>query len=228
MAIVLDNIGLTNEDLRKIRMMRPGTPVDLQVTSASTTKRVRTEFVGMDGTRCMIIRFPDESKWGSLRDAIYTENTLVVRYILEDDTGEIIAFKVKVTLILTKPTHLIFTTFPLAIQSHDLRAEQRAQTRIAVSLCDNQSGSSLGDCIVRDLSLKGCRISIDKSRQGPRPAVKQQIKMQFADAAQGEYVLVGTIMNNKADEVSLFYGIRFETAESEVAKLMQKLMLALN
>jgi len=131
-------------------------------------------------------------------------------------------------LILTKPTHLIFTSFPLAIQSHDLRAEQRAQTRIAVSLTDNQHGTSLGDCIVRDLSLKGCRISIDKGRQGLRPAVKQQIKMQFADAAQGEYVLVGTIMNNKADEVSLFYGIRFETNEAEVAKLMQKLMLAIN
>lgn len=221
---ILQQVGLTNEDLRKIRSMRPGTPIDLQVTSATYTKRVRTEFVGMDGTRCMIIRFPDETKWGGLRDAIFTDNNLVIRYILEDDTGEIIAFKVKVILVLTKPSHLIFTSFPLAIQSHDLRAEPRAQTSISVVLKESQSGAEITTCLVKDISLKGCRVSIEK-RAVSRPALKQQVLMPFVDSMQNEHILKGTIMNSKSDEVMLYFGIKFETPEVEVEKLLQKMML---
>ncbi len=99
MTILQESFGLTNEDLRKIRFMRPGRPLDLQLTTATTVKRVRTEFVGMDGTRCMIFRYPDEGKWGSLGDGIFKDKAVVARYILEDDTGEIIAFKVKVILV---------------------------------------------------------------------------------------------------------------------------------
>ncbi|MGO4893626.1 flagellar brake domain-containing protein [Flavobacterium sp. W21_SRS_FM6] len=224
MSNLHEQVGLSNEDLRKIRSMRPGTPIDLQITSASTTKRVRSEFVGMDGTRCVIIRFPDESKWGSLRDFIYTDNSLVVRYILEDETGEIIAFKVRVTLILSKPSHLIFTTFPLSIQSHDLRSEPRAQTRMAVTLIDTQHNAELCVCIVRDISLKGCRISIERSVKS-RPSIKQNVEMQFKDANGNAFLLKGSVMNAKSDEVWFYYGLKFDTPE-EVTQLLQKLMLS--
>jgi hypothetical protein len=227
MAILQDTIGLTNEDLRKIRLMRPGTSIDLQVSSASMTKRVRTEFVGMDGTRCMIIRFPDESKWGSLRDAIFTDKNLVIRYILEDDAGEIIGFKVKVTLILTKPSHLIFTSFPLSIQSHDLRAEPRAQTRTAVTLRNAENNMDITQCLVRDISLKGCRISIARTSE-TRPSLKQNVVMKFKDAEGEDLLLKGTVMNSKFDEVTVYFGIKFETPEKDVAILLHKMMLATN
>ena len=81
MAILQEKVGLTNEDLRKLRLMRPGRPLDLQLTTATTTKRVRTEFVGMDGTRCMIFKYPDEGKWGSLGDGIFKDKTMIARYI---------------------------------------------------------------------------------------------------------------------------------------------------
>ncbi|KXI30733.1 PilZ domain-containing protein [Paraglaciecola hydrolytica] len=224
MAIVQDTVGLTNEDFRKIRLMRPGTAIDLQVSSANMIKRVRTEFVGMDGTRCMIIRFPDESKWGSLRDSIFTDQNLVIRYILEDETGEIIAFKVKITLILTKPSHLIFTSFPLSIQSHDLRAEPRAQTRAAVTLIDADKKKDICQCLVRDISLKGCRISIDKSSES-RPLLKQNVIMKFKDAAGNNLLLKGSVMNSKFDEVTVYFGIKFQNTEEEVGLLLQKMML---
>lgn len=228
MAILQEKVGLTNDDLRKIRLMRPGMPVDLQVTSAKTTKRVRTEFVGMDGNRNMIIRFPDEGKWGSLRNAIYPDNTMIVRYILEDETGEVIAFKIKIVLVLTKPSHLVFTTFPLAIQSHDLRTEQRAQIRIAATLLDATDDSEICHCLVRDISPQGCRISVDRTTKGARPTVKQQIKMYFPQADGKELLIRGTVMNNKADEVMYFYGIKFDSSEEEVNHLLTQLMISAN
>lgn len=223
MAILQEKVGLTNEDLRKIRSMRPGRPVDLQLSTASTTKRVRTEFVGMDGTKCMIFKYPDEGKWGSLGDGIFKDKAMVARYILEDDTGEIIAFKVKVILVATKPSNLIFTSFPLSIQSHDLRAEPRAQTRIATSMFDADTDQAICESVVLDISSHGCRISIDKTNN--KPKLRQVVKMYFAASKDNAIFLTGTVMNSKSDEVNLYYGVKFETGEEEVNQLLRDLML---
>jgi hypothetical protein len=225
MAILQEKVGLTNEDLRKIRSMRPGRPLDLQLATATTTKRVRTEFVGMDGTRCMIFRYPDEGKWGSLGDGIFKDKSMIARYILEDDTGEIIAFKVKVILVATKPSHLIFTSFPLIIQRHDLRAESRTQTRIAARLFDELSDSAIWDSVVLDISSRGCQMSIEKGLDGAKPKLRQFVKMFFATSKDKKIFLTGTIMNSKYDEVNLYYGVKFETPEEEVKQLLQDLML---
>jgi hypothetical protein len=225
MAILQEKVGLTNEDLRKLRSMRPGRPLDLQLSTTTSTKRVRTEFVGMDGTRCMIFRYPDEGKWGSLGDGIFKDKTIVARYILEDDTGEIIAFKVKVLLVTTKPSHLIFTSFPLIIQSYDLRAEPRAQTRIATRMFDAKSDLPICNPVVLDISINGCRISTNRVGNDPKPKIKQVVKMYFAASKDKEMFLTGTIMNSKSDEVSLYYGVKFETSETEVNQLLHDLML---
>jgi len=225
MAILQEKVGLTNEDLRKVRSMRPGRPLDLQLSTVATTKRVKTEFVGMDGTRCMIFKYPDEGKWGSLGDGIFKDKTMIARYILEDDTGEIIAFKVKVILVTTKPSHLIFTSFPLIIQRHDLRIEPRSQIRIVASMFDAQSDLTICNSVVLDISINGCRISIDKGGKDSKPKLKQVVKMYFASSKDKKMFLTGTIMNSKSDEVSLYYGVKFDTSEVEVNQLLQDLML---
>jgi hypothetical protein len=226
MAILQEKVGLTNEDLRKVRSMRPGRPLDIQLATASTTKRVKTEFVGMDGTRCMIFRYPDEGKWGSLGEGLFKDKSLVARYILEDDTGEIIAFKVKVLFVTTKPSHLIFTNFPLVIQRHDLRSEQRSQTRIATSIFDAKSDSAICKSMVLDISVNGCRMSIDKGANITMPKLRQVVKIYFAASNDKNVFLKGTIMNSKSDEVSLYYGVKFETPEAKVSQLLQGITLS--
>jgi hypothetical protein len=228
MAILQEKIGITNEDLRKIRSMRPGRPVDLQLTTPSTTKRVRSEFVGMDGTRCLVVKFPDEGKWGSLGDAIFKDKSMVVRYILEDDTGEIIAFKVKVVLILIKPSHLIFTSFPLAIQSQDLRTTPRAKTRIATTLKDAETNAMICDSMVVDLSIQGCRLSIGKQSKTRSPKLRQLIKMYLLASDDEKIYLTGTVMNRKADEVNLYYGVKFDSPVEKVSQLLRDIILTIN
>ena len=224
MAILKEKVGLSNEDLRKLKAMKPGMPLDLQVVSPTATKRVRTEFIGMDGMRCLIIKFPDESKWGSLRDAIYADNSMVVRYILEEATGEIIAFKVKITLVLSKPGNYVFTTFPLSIQSHDLRAEQRAQTQIPVALIDGMTDDALADGMIVDLSNSGCRVGVKRAQQKHKLLAKQKIKLQIRKGQEVEW-LTGTIMNARNDEVDNYYGIKFEASEAVVEALLSRLMI---
>ena len=179
MAILKEKVGLSKSDLSKLRSMRPGMPVDIQVVAPTGTKRLRTEFVGMDGTRAMIFTYPDENKWGSVRDAVYQDNNMIARYILEDKTGEIIAFKVKISLILTKPSHLVFTSFPLAIQAQGLRAEQRASACIATTLFNADGNLPLAQATIVDISVSGCRVSVPKATLKEKIAAKTSIKLQL-------------------------------------------------
>lgn len=225
MAILKEKVGLTNEDLRKLRSMRPGMPLDLQLVSPTGTKRVRSEFIGMDGTRSLIIKFPDEARWGNLRDAIYPDNHMVVRYILEDQTGEIVAFKVRITLVLSKPGNYIFTTFPLALQSHELRAEQRSQTQVPVIVSDAESDDKLCAGQILDLSNSGCRIGVTRKSQKTKLDVSRKINIQIHSPDGASETLVGTVMNTKTDEVNHYYGIKFEASEGAVEALRTRLLL---
>jgi hypothetical protein len=228
MAILQETTGLTNEDLKKIRSMRPGRTVDLQINSAGTSKRVKTEFVGMDNTKSLIFKYPDQAKWGALDNGIYQDRTIIIRYILEDETGEIIAFKVKVLLVITKPSHLFFTSFPVAIQSHDLRAERRAQTSISTTMFDAKSDEVICGALVLDISVHGCRIKLDKKARTNRPKLRQVIAMYFAASKDKQLYLTGTIMNSKSDEVNLYFGVKFETPETQVSQLLSNLMLTID
>ncbi|MCV2885248.1 flagellar brake protein [Aestuariibacter sp. AA17] len=225
MAILREKVGLSNKDLKKLRSMRPGMPLDLQVKSPTGIKRVKTEFIGMDGTRCLIIKFPDEGKWGSLRDAIYTDNSMVVRYILEDETGEIVAFKVKVTLVLSKPGNYIFTTFPLSLQSHGLRAEERSQTQVPAALYGAESEAKLCEGVIHDLSNSGCRIGVSRGTQKNRMAPKTHVKIHVTNFEGETEAFSGTIMNAKSDELSHYYGIKFAESEAAVEALRKRLLL---
>jgi hypothetical protein len=226
MAILTEKVGLSNADMRKLRSMRAGMPVDLQVVSPNATKRVRTEFIGMDGIRALIIKFPDEGKWGNLRDAIYADNSMVVRYILEDGTGEIIAFKVKITLVLSKPGNYVFTTFPLSIQSHELRSEMRSQTQVPASLMQIESDQLLGKGHILDLSSSGCRLGISRQAMKAKLFPKNKVKLQVRTAPDNHESLIGTIMNARNDEVDQYYGIKFEASEKTVEGLLSQLLLS--
>ena len=225
MAILREKVGITNEDIRKIRSMRPGRILDLQVSTNAGIKRVKTEFIGLDNRKCLIIKFPDESKWGGLRDAIYKNASLVMRYILEDETGEIIAFKVKVLLVATTPSDLIFTSFPLALQSIGLRAEERTQTNISISI-SNESGARLVSAArIIDISTQGCRIKIEKVDVSEKIPLGSTLTLGFSHNALSSKVLVGKIMSLKSDEVSWFFGMKFDTPESQVTQLLKDIMV---
>lgn len=221
MTILQEKVGLTNEDLIKIRSMRSGMPIDLQLTMASNSKRVRTEFVGMQGTRCLIFRYPDESKWGAVEDGVLKDKTIIARYPLEDDNGEILAFKVNVIEVATQPSDLIYTSFPISIQSHDLRSEPRAQTRIATSMFDAQTDSVICDSMILDISVQGCRMSIDKKVSDNLPKLRQVVKMYLGASKDKNIFIIGTVLHSKSDQVSLYYGVKFETPVKEVIQLLQ-------
>ncbi len=225
MAILKEAKGLSNEDLHKLRSLRPGMPFDIQVSTPSAAKRVRTEYMGMDGQRFIMMRYPDESKWGNLSDAIYADKDMIVRFILEDETGEVIAFKSKIMHVIKKPVHMVFVSFPSFIQSQGLRSEKRAQIRVPVSILNAENEQALAFGALVDISNGGCRIATQKLK-GRKIEVKQILIR--SNGQRGEpFELKGEIMNIKPDELHFNYGIKFSTSESEVESLIERLMVEL-
>lgn len=68
-------------------------------------------------------------------------------------------------------------------------------------------------------------MSIAKGGDGPKPKLRQFVKLVFAASNDMKIILTGTIMNSKSDEVSVYYGVKFETPEEEVNKLLKDIML---
>lgn len=205
--------------------MRPGMMIDLQISSPTLRRRVRTEFVGIDSSRYLIFRFPDEKKWAGLDGAIYINNTMIVRYILEDETGEIIAFKVKIIVVINNPSKLIFTKFPESMQSHGLRSQQRSQTRIAALLIDASDGSHIVPCLVRDISIHGCMFSIGRASKSIKPQIDQRLKLLIRNSHAVDITLAGETRNHRADETTNYYGLQFDASEEEMAKLLSQLLI---
>ncbi len=58
-----------------------------------------------------------------MSDGLSKDKTAVARHVIEDDTDESVALKV--VLISTKLNHLIFTSFPAAIQIHNLPGDPK-------------------------------------------------------------------------------------------------------
>jgi len=223
MAIFSEIPKLSNEDLRKLRSLRAGMTVDLQITISNVARRVRTEFIGMDGMRSIIIRYPDETKWTGLNEAIYPDKPAIMRFILEDETGEVIAFKTKVTHLVKKPVNMIFIAFPVEIQRQELRSERRAQIRMPVSVLNAENEQMLANGILLDISNSGCRIGTQ--RDAAKKLAVKDIVIRM-NGQQGEpFELKGTVMNIKSDEVYFLYGVKFTISEVEVENLMGRLMI---
>lgn len=225
MAILKEKVGLSREDIKKLQAMRPGMSMDLQLSAPTGIKRVKTEFIGMDGTRSIILKFPDETRWGPLRDAIYSENSMVVRYIYEEDAGEVVAFKVRINIVLSKPIHYIFTSFPLAIQCHALRREQRAQSHVAVTMVQVSTGIELFEGLIIDLSLSGCRISTDRATLEQKIDLKEEITLKVKNPDGQISELLGSVMNQKTDLTKHYFGVKFDASEQVVEGLLHQLML---
>ena len=194
---------------------------DYHVTSA---RRIRTEFIGMDGQRFLLIRYPDESKWGGFGEAIYPEKPVIMRFILEDETGEVIAFK-QDCLFVKKPVNMIFVAFPTDIQSQGLRSERRAQIRVPVSVLDAETQRTLASGILMDISNSGCRIGTE--RNTAQKLTVKNIIIRLNGQENEPFELTGTVMNARKDEVYYLYGVKFSTSEEEVESLMSRLMVAL-
>ena len=230
MAILKNKPKPPSEDVNKLKMLKPGMPVDFQLTFPNTIKRVRSEFIGADGRKILIFKFPDEKKFGPLRDGLYTDAHIVVRLVLEE-TGEIVAFKAKVKAITMSPIHAVWLLFPGNLQAQSLRAEKRSQIRVPCELSQakekaGQSSAPLAIGMILDISVSGCRVAV--ARKGHEKIDHKQVNVHInAPGQDNHFNFASEIMNVRMDEVHFYYGIRFTEQNQCVDALLERLLVSL-
>ncbi|MBT0587193.1 flagellar brake domain-containing protein [Alteromonas oceanisediminis] len=219
-----NNAGIAAADLASLRALQPGTTVDLQISTPTSPKRVKTVYVGMDYPRCMIFQTPNINKYGITKDLLYSNNTVIIRYVLEGSAGQVIAFKAKINHIQSSPSQLFFTTVPTSLQSLGLRSEKRASPGIASEITFSSVGSSKKSLIV-DVSQSGCRIAIDedelKSLDGSVLDADSDINI-CVDLSEKTLILDGIIRNSKSEDGYVFVGVQFKSISNDIDVLLKR------
>jgi len=230
--------SLKAEDTVKIQSMRPGMWVDIQADTPTTTKRARTDLIGIDHQKgTFLLRMPDENKYGNLRDAIYPTNEIIMRLILEEDTGAVVALKSTVRSLLAQPLNYILVDFPSMLQSQPLRSEDRARISLLVEVTlaressddadsnDNKDGFT-GHIV--DISGAGCRLAVPANQAMAVMKNRQSIQMRIKKSDGEQTQLKGVIKNCKQEPLQHFYGVKFDEANKRALKeLLMQLMIEL-
>ena len=213
---------LDREDIENLRSLLPGTIVDLQITTPTAPKRVRTAYVGMELASCMIFQMPTSAKWISVRDLLTVGNELVIRYVLEGSAGQVIAFRVKVLKLLARPSGLLITSFPFKIESIGLRAKKRTQPGIAVSVTSEAfPNSDKVSGIIVDISPMGCRIALPIKPDWPVMIDETPLTLAYSD--DGEEMSINAVVKNHRPESDfVYYGLKFDNDDESVNKLLSR------
>ncbi|MCW8108509.1 flagellar brake protein [Alteromonas ponticola] len=220
-----DYDSLTSNDIQWLRALQPSTLVDLQIATPTSPKRVKTQYIGMDAPNGIFFQVPNSPNWQFTRDLLTPGNNIVVRYVLEGGVGQVIAFRVKVIKLITKPFGVLITTFPKSLQTFGLREEKRAQPGIAVTIeCAQQDGETVIHGIIVDVSSKGCRVALAIHPDYPFFDHEDSITLQY-DSAGKAFTIKGNVKNKNSDREHHYYGIRFAENQQTVHKLLEKHIL---
>ncbi|MFC3093174.1 flagellar brake protein [Alteromonas sediminis] len=211
--------SLKAEDAVKIQLMRPGMWVDIQADTPTATKRARTDLIGIDQQKnVFIVRMPDESKYGNLRDAIYATNDVIMRLILEDETGDVVAFKSVIRSVMAQPFNYVVVDFPELMQSQSLRSEDRSRITLPVQVSiDGVEGESFSGHIV-DISANGCRLAVPAEQKMAVMKNRQSIAMRVKQADNKMVTLRGVVKNLKQAPLQHFYGVKFDEENQDALK----------
>lgn len=216
--------GIAAADLASLRALQPGTLVDLQISTPTSPKRVKTQYVGLNYPNSMVFQFPNIKKFGVLKDVLYPENTVIIRYVLEGSSGQVIAFKAKINHIQSQPSPLFFTTFPKSLQSLGLRSEKRASPGIAAELTFAGHKNAHKSLIV-DVSQRGCRLAVEelalKSIDAEVLAADAEVTV-CVDLSDKTILLKGNIRNVKSEDGYVFCGIQFQSSSSDIDVLLKR------
>ena len=202
--------------LKKIYELPVGARVEIQVNKTSVPLRFQTEFVGISKKRWFIVAMPDSRKFGDMRDAVYEGVAVVVRFVIEGDLGEVIAFRSDVEFITNHPTKLLFIDMPQIVESRPIRNDRRFETVLPVTITKLNSEENDLMATVTNLSLSGCQLVIPDIALDVEKDSHIDLRFQWLNQ---DLTLVGIVRDARATESEdgsqTMLGIQFARARNE-------------
>ncbi|WP_417448098.1 flagellar brake domain-containing protein [Idiomarina abyssalis] len=213
----------------KLAYLRPGDMIDVEFASAAKV-RTKLQLVGFDTGKYLLLKQPNPRTEGSYSDVLFEGNPVIVRLVLEGETGECIAFKTKIRAVTNFPFRLLYLEYPEQVENRALRAQKRVRTHIPVDVtADNSQASTkkkLASGVIVDISSAGCRIVFKATPNEAGNVTHMNIKVGIGSGAHKEALsLSGQIMNQRKERGMISVGVRFTDDEAHINNVFDHLLI---
>jgi hypothetical protein len=207
-----------------INHLIPGKVIDIQLGSSNLV-RIKPTVIGIDLGRYLLVKFPSKLNAAEYKDVLISGCAVIVRYILEGNHGECVAFATTIQNVLIAPNRLIFLNYPKRIENRQLRTFQREKTHLPAQISLSKAGDKLtGNCIdgyIIDISAHGCQFSF-KPEDGKYGIKKCPIHIVITLVGKDEPLMINAhVKNNRQENSHTLVGIMFD--ESSLKKISELL-----
>ena len=217
---------ISSADITALLCLLPNTDADMQLIAHTQPVRLRTTYFGTDGEQCLLFRYPESTETVSTRHLIVPDMQLVIRYVLDEPYGEVVAFKVRVLKVINSPLAMVITSFPSVLQKLGLRSQKRAISGVPVEVILDEQENKETEGLIVDISKNGCKLLI------PSKTVIQVIQNDekitlCVELVERTLVLAAKVKNVRIEKEFHAYGMQFEDYDNELERLLERYMITL-
>ncbi|WP_412971828.1 flagellar brake protein [Glaciecola sp. MF2-115] len=217
---------ISSADINALLCLLPNTEADMQVIAQSEPVRLKTTYFGTDGEECLFFRYPSSTESVNTTLLIEADSQIIIRYVLDEPFGEVVAFKVRVLKVIHTPIPMLITSFPNALQKLGLRAQKRAILGVPVDVVLDEQDNKEVEGLIVDVSMKGCKLLI------PFKTVLQVIENEetitlCVEMSERTMLLNANVKNCQIEKSYHAYGIQFDDPDNQLERLLERYMITL-
>jgi hypothetical protein len=206
-------------NLEKLGCIPAGSLVDIEITTPTDSKRVKTEFIGLLNDQYIILNYPSIKRIANAHEYIKDAVMIIIRAVLETGGGQVIAFRQQVSAISSHPHRLIFLNFPQQVQLYSLRSETRIPTLFSANLLIKEKTL---EGLIKDISLTGVQFDIDSKED------LSQLKGQECKVVLSKREFNGTVCRVRKRAAGFILGIQLDSSKDEMKGFMKEHLIDLS
>lgn len=176
----------------------------VMVEPAGLGQRFKTEFVGMERGRYLILRIP---RIPGVTEHLYQDKALTLRFVNE---GHIFGFSSEVVWVMNAPFRLLFLRYPDEVEILNLRGCQRVDCFLPTAI---KFGESWVQGVILNISCGGCQAVVEERVGQPLPAaaLDEALMLEFRLVGSEQSLMVGGLTKSvNLSEHRLFLGVKFD------------------
>ena len=214
------------EDITILSQLSTGSTVDIEVMMPASSKRLKTEFVGHMPGQYLILNCPSSKRLGAAFEYVKEGTYVVVRAVVEQGDGHIVAFKSMIKAVTAHPTKLIFLFLPRVVQSYQLREQVRVPTLIPATF-STDSHCDIG--VIKDISLSGLQFDLQNDDAQLDENLKQQDCEILLEGKQNQqFKLNGEVCRVKQTDDLVKLGIKLKSDQTFMETIMKEYLIDLS
>lgn len=175
------------------------------VEPAGLGQRFKTEFLGMERGRYLILRIP---RIPGVTEHLYPEKAVTLRFVSE---GHIFGFSSEVVWVMNAPFKLLFLRYPDEVEILNLRGCQRVDCFLPTALKFREDWLQ---GVILNISCGGCQAVVEERVGQPLPqvGVDDEVMLEFRLAGSDQNIMVGGLTKSvNLSEHRLFLGLKFDS-----------------